>query len=372
MKGQILILYFEGVGMKKIMFYLFILAIAHGLLISQIEFGTHDRRNFCKHGSCGSVEGKIYDHKTGKQIEEIFSVAISKCDGPVTMAGDLIIHTIHTNNKGEFSFKIDEGEYCLVFFPKSKLSKYHGDPYVASNPDEAIHITVKNGTAINVKKKVKPGGKIKLNFVDLNGESVDLKTLLPPKAQVGLTIRSEKITPYYEFDYKISDFSECRSINNAAYSLKPGVYRGIVDYHTSYNEYSNIGFGSQMVPDIFIEPGVTTEIDVVFDRLNHRTGISGIVKDSNGKIMPGVNIKIYSETSDADGTSYPHFQIKGKDKTNSKGEFKIVGLHEFYNPYYLYIYKKKNGKWVQKKVSNIILIRNTIIIKSFILELGNN
>ena len=107
---------------------------------------------------------------------------------------------------------------------------------------------------------VKPGGRIKLNFVNLNGESVDLKTQLPPKAGIDLTIRSEKITPYYEFSYYISDFTECSSIDNAAYNLAPGVYQGIVDYYTSYNEYSNIGFGSQFIPDILVESGETTEI----------------------------------------------------------------------------------------------------------------
>ena len=358
--------------MKKKIFILIIIVCIPGLLLSQVEFNTFDNTNCCKGENCGFVQGKIYDHDTGKQVEEIFYVAISKCEGEEWMDGALIINAIHTNNKGEFSFIIDIGEYCLIFFPKSKFSKYHGDPFVARNPEAAIRIQVKKGTTSYVKKMVQLGGRIKLNFVDLNGESVDLKTILPPKADIDLTIRSEKITPYYQFEHSISDFLICRSVDNAAYNLAPGVYQGIVNYKTGFGDKNAIGFGSQLIPDILVEPGETTELDIVFDK-NHRTGISGVVRDENGKLLKGVTIKVYSETSAADGISYPHFQIRAKDRTNIKGEFKIVGLDEFYNPYKIHLaLKKSDGKYAQKKILNIILVKDTIIFKSYVLPISNN
>jgi len=318
----------------------------------------------CKTGNCGKLIIQLLDPITKNPINEKFKVFITEYHNKYNSFQGSYYDYISDNN-GRFEFKIDEGKWCLAFMPCSEESKYAGEPFYIPR-EKGIVVNVEKGKITKYYHMVKPGGDIRVVFVNEKGERVKLNDFFKTDEHdwICFSISNENFTDensdatlcflpeHFDSDKKLSNY--------VFFNLPEGNYDCLMDF--SRMKYGN--YVSQYIENVKVNGGKTTIIKV---ELSKRTGIKGKVYDENGKPIKGVKIWISNKYYEKKGSE---FIIEAKTYTDENGYYEIFGLKRLPIPYKIsYHYEEKNKEGF--KTIKINPVEGKVIIKNIKLKINN-
>jgi hypothetical protein len=307
---------------------LFVLLLIAGFLGGSFSDNKCYPLDDCCNNNCGRIDGKVIDPKTNNNVNIPFNIWIGRYSSETGLfIGKNTMCLRKTNNEGIFSFKIDAGIYYLQFHPDMEFIRNHNlqinyafDPDVWMDNSRAQKVEVKKGQIVNIIKKAKLGGTLKIMLVDKIGNKVNLKSIFNSDAEASFKIVSPIKSNVIFANYPGGSIKILEEGEETIQGLLPNIYnlKLVFDY---------IGYGAQNVDNIKIEPEKVTEVKVLIDK-NDNTGIEGYLTDKNGNPLEGFEVSVWS---------YSGKRREARILTNNNGYYKIIGLEE--KLYKLNVYK---------------------------------
>jgi len=300
----------------------------------------------------GKIVGYIIDAITGEPVSDIFDISLYNCSN---ISAPVHAHRItKSDNEGRFSIEIEPGIYCLHFNPNSNISQYGIEPDPIIQPGFGESVNVQSGMIVEIVKKVKPGGELKITFVDQNDQRIYPNLMLSKEdiKHFSGSIKAEGIIgPGNLETFSVND--DLKDGEILLTQLFPGKY-------TIYIKLPFMGFGYPIkIQDIKIERSKTTVRKVVLNYYDP-TGIEGVI--TNSKMLPVVGTRVHIKEQET-GMKYNIDILAGSTRTNDKGYYKIIGLKEGIYEISVHL---KGFKF--KDFRNIKIYKNSIVEKNLFLD----
>lgn len=278
----------------------FLVVLFFGLIGSYVLCEGQDADDY------GKLIGWVVKPISGDPVNEVFKIEFYRCDTHELM-GSLLTEA-ETDKRGHFSIKLRPDKYCLHFFPESKQSKYCIEPSHFKNNQYCFPVLIEKGKVTNFIKKAIPGGTLKINLKDMDGEKINHEKF-PGGSRISITIKSSNyLIPELATNISDDNLDDGEMTINRLY---PDIYSIIIAFRGT-------GYRSQTIDNVKIDEGKVTEIDFLVD-IEDITGIEGKIVDINGKVVKYARIFMLAK-----------FLVSGEFNTytDNYGKYRISGLPE--------------------------------------------
>lgn len=290
--------------MKK--FYFIFLMIM--VMLGSLNLKAQDNKNN------GKVVGQIVDEITGQPVNCIFAIKFFK-KGSVDSFQPADSDTL-SDKDGKFKFKIKPGEYGIWVIPLPLLSlnsvcnckgKY-ARSFLWGKNDNVPYINIESRKINKVIVPVKRAGDLKIELVDQNG------TKLEKVPRILFEIFSED-------KWQPGNYSSRGILHVYGEVL---IRRLLPGKYMLFLEGDGSGFGSKLHRNIEVKIGETTVHKAVFDP-NDSSGVTGVVKYSNGDFAKGARVSVVKQGELFDGLDRAH---SASIVVGDNGVYRLIGLQK--------------------------------------------